>query len=119
MRPYLHTDLLWIEPIAKKYGEWPQLLHTLTYGLIGIVEEPYAIMMVYLDEHGIAVAGLADKEGMRPLIKLSRFIAEMAQKKDMELHGHWEKGSWQEKLAIKNGFIFNGRGYHILEKKEG
>ena len=115
MRSYLTTDLLWIEPIAKHHGEWKGLLEALTGAVWAAVEEPLAIMIVYYDDHGLALAGLADKEGMKPLIKMSRMIAEKAKAEGIELHGHWIPGSWQDKLAVKNGFIQNGNGYHVLK----
>ena len=114
IRPYLTADLEWIEPIAKRYGEWSSLLKALTFGLVGIVEEPYAMAALYQDMHGVALAGLAEEDGIKPLIRLVITLKNQAAEKGIALHGHWKPGSWQERLAVKHGFSIGGEGFHIL-----
>ena len=116
IRPYLTTDLLWIKPIADHYNEWASLLQALTRGVAAYVIEPDAIMIIFYDEHGLRIAGLADKSGIKSLVKLSRMMVGGARATETELHGHWEPESWQAKLAERFGFMLNGKGYHVMEK---
>ena len=114
MRPFKLTDLLWLEPIAKAENEWPELLRGLELAVVVVVEEPYAVAALYLDEHGIGLAALAGKEGIRPMLKISDYLKRQVVEKKVPLHGHWTPGSWQSKAAIKRGFVMGENGYHVI-----
>ena len=116
LRPYLTTDLLWLEDIARKYNEWPGLLNALTHGVAAYVIEPYAIGVVFWDEHGLRLGAMTDANGMKAMIKVCRMMVAGARATETDLHGHWEAGSWQAKLAERYGFVLNGKGYHVMKQ---
>lgn len=116
MRPFKITDLLWIRPIAEKFNEWPDLLWGLERAVSAIVEEPYAIGVLYLDSHGLGLAGITGEEGIKPFIKISLYLKADAEVRQLALHAHWEEGSWQERLGLRHGFIRNAEGYYVLKE---
>jgi len=116
IRPYLTTDLLWLEDIARKYDEWPDLLQSLTMGVAAFVIAPLAIGVVFFDEHGLRLGALAEEKGIKPLVKICHMMVDGAKATDTILHGHWQKDSWQAKFAEKYGFVLNGHGYHVMRE---
>ncbi len=115
IRPYLTMDLLWLQPIAEKYNEWPDLLESLTYGVAAFVIKPYAMGMIFYDEHGLRFGGLTDKKGIKHFIKIGRMMVAGARATETDLHGHWEDDSWRARLGESVGFVLNGQGYHVLK----
>lgn len=99
MRPFKISDLIWLEPLARRYGEWEGLLRSLDRKFIAMVEEPVALAAIYRDDHGMAIAGLAGAEGMKPLIRMCRAAVKQATDTGVPLHGHWAEGTWQARLA--------------------
>lgn len=116
MRAFRATDLLWLEPIARKFNEWPDLLWGIERAVVAVVEEPYAIGVLYLDSHGVGMAGVTGEEGIKPFIKISLYLKADAEVNGMALHAHWEEGSWQERLGLRHGFVRNGEGYYVLKE---
>ena len=114
MRAFQLTDLLWLESIAKEQNEWPQLLRGLEVATTVVVEEPYAIAALYVDGHGIGLAALSGREGIKQMIRIADFLKNQVLKTGVQLHGHWTPGSWQEKVAVKRGFLMGENGYHVI-----
>lgn len=116
MRPFKITDLLWLQAIAVKFNEWPDLLLGLERAVSAIVEEPYAIGVLYLDSHGVGMAGITGEEGIKPFIKISLYLKATAEVQNFKLHAHWEEDSWQERLGLRHGFVKGPDGYYVLKE---
>ena len=114
VRPFKLTDLLWLERIAKEQGEWPELLRGLEGAILAVVEEPYAVAALYLDSHGVGLAALAGKEGIKQMIRIADHLKEQMVAKHVPIHGHWTPGTWQEKVAVRRGFLMGENGYHVI-----
>jgi len=110
IRAFQTEDLAWLEPIARKHGEWEAVQRFLKqpkiFRLVGAwVIAPKAIVASYKDDHGYVGMGLCDKDGIKELFKLSRKMTELFNNNGVDLHTHVTKGTWQYKLFEKLGYV--------------
>jgi hypothetical protein len=105
IRPYQPFDVTWLLPIAERYGEAIPFLSALKTLVAAWVVEPLAGLFLYRDEHGLAVAGLTDKAGVKSLIAIGRAIRSVCREFTSEpIHGHAKPGEWQYQLFYRLGF---------------
>jgi hypothetical protein len=105
MRGFKTTDLRWLKPLALEYGEWDGLcamlaaaMETTGYSSVWVIE-PKTIVAMWNDGHGICLAGLAGKPGLKAMIRLGRHCIALADKAGVDLHSHaTDAATWQHKL---------------------
>ena len=127
IRPFLSSDIVWIKPIAMKYGEWEAIRD----GLMGRdnyivlctwVIEGKALVALFedIDDHEkTIVCGLCDSNGIKELFELGHFIVKLARGFSHVLYSpKLDAGSWQEKFFKKMGFVESGPGHFILPLEE-
>ncbi|KKL08830.1 hypothetical protein LCGC14_2571930 [marine sediment metagenome] len=107
IRAYQANDLTWVEPIAKKYGEWEHARTILASNrLTGAwVIERKAITAVYKDEHGHVGVGLCNKDGIKELFKLARKMTTAMTDAGEDVHTHVDKDTWQYRMFLKLGYV--------------
>jgi hypothetical protein len=99
IREFVPADLEWLRPVATEYREWESLLYLFPKFIKAFVIEPYAIFACFEDPHGFCVAGVTGPQGIRAMIRLSKKMAEWVDGNGLTVHGHWQPGTWQSKLA--------------------
>ena len=107
IRQYHADDLAWIEPIARKYGEWEAAKEILTPSRLvsALVIESKAIVAVYRDEHGFVGVGLCDRQGIKELFVLGRKLTRIMNGTGVDVHTHVDKDSWQYRFFLKLGYV--------------
>ena len=104
-REFEISDLRWIEPIARKYGEWDGFVHTLIRNeIVSMRVIPgKCVAAIIKNENGrFYGCGLSDRDGIKQLIRLGRMMAGAAGRAGMKLHRN-ETGGWQNKLLDQLG----------------
>ncbi len=107
IRHYWAKDLAWVEPIARKYGEWEATKSILaSHQLIGAwVIDRKAITAVYRDDHGYVGVGLCDKDGIKELFKLGHKMTRAMIDNGQDVHTHVDKAAWQYRMFLKLGYV--------------
>lgn len=104
------SDLVWLRPIAEKYGSWQDVKAIVAqpddYGLIAaMVIAPYAVGAMFYDDHGVVLEGLCDTYGIKQLIRLGDAMCKMADHAGIDLHNHkWHEKSWYKGILARWGF---------------
>jgi len=118
IRPFEKHDLVWIKPMAQKYGSWDDIQKAANdpdkFGVItALVVVPYCLGYIYLDEHGMVLEGLCDKYSVRELIRGAQFLCKVADEQKWDLHNHKGQKPWEKWALEKLGFEDSGseRGY--------
>ena len=117
-RKLCYRDLLWIEPIAKRFGEWEETLADLDRSQVAMVIPERALVYVYNDEHGLGIAGNTDEAGILHMARLFKYMRAWCDQWDNVVHLHFnERQKWQRALAVGFGckeangmFIYSPRG---------
>ena len=107
IRTYQADDLAWIEPIARKYGEWEAVKDVLTTTKLvsALVVESKAIVAVYRDEHGFVGVGLCDRHGIKELFVLGRKLTRIMNGTGVDVHTHVAEGTWQYQMFLRLGYV--------------
>ena len=107
IRSYQVKDLTWVEPIAKKYGEWESAKTILASDQLisAWVIPPKAITAVYRDDHGYVGVGLCGKDGIKELFKLGHKMTRAMTDNGRDLHTHVDKDAWQYQMFLKLGYV--------------
>lgn len=103
MRSFRLPDLLWLEPIAKKYGEWESMIEALHRARSVMVEPKHSIVCLHDDEHGLCFSALSDEKGVKDFIRMVEDVVLLCDDEGVGFHGHYEPGTWQAKVAEKMG----------------
>lgn len=110
------SDLIWIEPIAKEYGEWELILTNMDSCFASFVIEGKALVYFYADPHyGTVVAGCTNRDGMREFIRLMKYAKTLVDEyKPPHVYLCFDETNigWQEKLAVKMGCVKEGGGMY-------
>lgn len=110
IRPFEKRDLVWLRPMAEKYGSWDDCQAIAKdpdgYGLIiAMVVAPYCVGIICHDQHGPVLEGLCEDYGIKQLIRLGDFIVRLADDAGIDLHNHkWNEKRWYQKVLTRWGF---------------
>ena len=104
MRLFSLTDTPWLREISDLYGETQDFLGAVPKFKYALVEPKLALLALFEDNHGLCLAGLTSKEGIRSMLKLVDPVLEYADRWSLSIHGHWKPKTWQANLALKRGF---------------
>ena len=110
IRDFTKADLVWIKPLAEKFGEWEAVQTVLSNPYEDCwVSEPLALGCVYQDPCGYCLVGLTDREGVKALFKMAVEYLKVAREKGIILHTHVAPESWQyeffERLGMTPGKV--------------
>jgi len=111
VRNFKFQDLLWLEPIAKKYGEWEPMLTALENKVASMVDPGHSIIVLHNDAHGVCFSAVTDEQGIKGFIKMVRTVVRLCYEEGMTFHGHYEQGSWQARVAVGQGLLWDGAMY--------
>ena len=105
IRDYQESDLVWIKPLAEKFGEWEAVQQILggPYEWAMVIE-PLAIVCLVKDSCGCLGVGLADREGMKALHELALKAWQVAEERNIPVHTHVAPGTWQYEFFKRLGF---------------
>lgn len=111
IRPLEHHDLVWLRPIAEKWGSWQDVEAIANdpdgYGVVtALVVAPFAVGVMFHDDHGVVLEGLCDDGGLKRLIRLGDMMCQMADSTGIDLHNHkWGEKEWYNRVLSRWGFI--------------
>jgi len=129
IRPFVVNDLIWLKPIALKFGEWEDIRDAVfnrTKERIALsiwVVEGKAMVALFeeVNQPGKTfVCGLTDKRGMKELFTLGRWICRVSMGFGLTLHSpELDEGSWQIRFFEKMGFQSTDGLNFVLPAVEG
>jgi hypothetical protein len=111
MRGFRLPDLIWLEPIAKEYGEWEAMIHTIYKARVAMVEPEHAIVCMHDDAHGLCLSGCSDRKGVKKFLHMLEDVKLRCNDDRVTFHGHWKPGTWQARFALKMGLQYENEMY--------
>jgi hypothetical protein len=107
------NDLVWLKPIAEKYGSWRDVKAIAedpdNFGggvVAAMVSVPYAFGVMVHDDHGIVLEGLCDTYGIKHLIRWGDVMCQMADSAGIDLHNHkYNEKPWYRGVLTRWGFV--------------
>jgi hypothetical protein len=119
IREFRQDDLVWLRPIAEKHNSWDDVQRVANdpegYGvLIAMVIAPFTLGGIFYDEHGATLEGLCDDYGIKHFMRGARFLCQMADELQIDLHNHKGQKAWEEKALKRLGFTFSGTKFDYV-----
>jgi hypothetical protein len=111
MRGFRLPDLIWLEPIAKAYGEWEPMINAIAHAQATMVEQKHCIVCLHEDQHGLCLSALTDPKGIKKFLQMVEDIVMTCNDNRVPFHGHYKPGTWQAKVALKMGLKYENDMY--------